>query len=239
MTRRAGHVGRTSAGQWTAAAVLLAVLPLVVAALLLMRSDGTGTSPETPAGREGSEARGASTREPREEFAEEVVMQPQYMPAATAPASTASLTALLPKPGEQSSFRITTPPTQWPSEKMYEKINGEDAVYLEAGCAGLAAMTLANPAGTETIDVYLFRMTTPQAAGTVFAAQAPDDQAADPADRPNYVALGDKAYTTYGSCYLRVGVYYLKVLVNGESKAAAEEALALARRFAANQRKQP
>lgn len=229
MAKRSRHSGRGSPVELPAAAVLLAALPAVVLALLLARGSGR-TVPASPAG-----------MEPEVPLAEEVVMQPQYAGGASArtaaPGKTADLAALLPRVPEQSPFRVSSPVKQWTAEKMHEKINGEDEVYLKAGCLGLAAMTLSNGPGTETIDLYLFEMRAPGSAEKVFAEQAPPGDAPTPADRPTYVDLGDKAYTTYGSCYLRVGRFYLKVLVNGESKGAADAAMALARKFA-EQRKE-
>jgi len=207
----------------TAAAVLLAALPAIVLGLVLAR----GGRPKPPAERGSSEP-----------VAEELIMQPQYAPGSTAAQTqsaspkTVDLTALLPKPDKQSPFSISAAAKQWTADKMHEKINGEDVVYIDAGCLGLAAMTLANASGTETIDLLLFRMTSANAAGEVFADQAPDAAAPKPADRPNYVDLGDKAYTSYGSCYLRAGEFYLKVIVTGESKTAFDTALNLARKFA-------
>jgi len=225
MTRRSGYIGRTSVRELTAAVLLLAALPVIVLGLLFAR----GTSPD------GTGDRGVPQGESQEGAAEELIMQPQYTPGgATAPGAgpeLADLTALLPRPDKQSPFRVSAAAKQWPAEQMHEKINGEDVVYLDAGCLGLGAMTLANASGTETIDLLLFQMKSANAAGEVFAAQAPDAAAPKPADRPKYVDLGDKAYTTYGSCYLRAGPFYLKVMVNGESKTAADTALNLARKF--------
>ena len=250
MTKRSGYFGRTSVRELTAAVVLLAALPAIVAGLVLTRSGGPQTLPNrTPdrdipqqgdlrqTGREISGLRRSAAPEAQEGVAEELVMQPQYsLGGAAAPGAgpeMADLTALLPTPEKQSPFRISTAAKQWPAAQMHEKINGEDVVYLDAGCLGLGAMTLANASGTESIDLYLFQMKTSDAARDVFAAQAPDAAAANPSDRPKYVDLGDKAYTTYGSCRLRTGRFYLKVLVNGESQAAADAALSLARKFAA------
>jgi len=224
MAKRSRHSGRSSRGELIAAVVLLAALPAVVVGLVLARGSVT---PVPTSG---------AAREPEGHLPEEVIMQPQYgggtSARAVTPAKTTDLIALLPAPGKPSPFRISSAGKQWPAEKMHEKINGEDMVYLEAGCLGLAAMTLSNSAGTETIDLYLFEMRTPGSAEKVFAEQAPAEDAPDVADRPNYVDLGDKAYTTYGSCCLRAGRFYLKVLVNAESKAASEAALKLARAFA-------
>ena len=220
MPERPRHPARTSPRDLAAGLALLAVLPGVVAALVLARGRGPGAP---------------SQQSRPERAAEELVMQPQYA-GGVAPVAgqgkMADLIALLPRPDKKSPYRISTPPKQWTAEKMHEKINGEDIVYLEAGCLGLAAMTLANASGTETIDLYLFQMTTPAAAAKVFAEQAPPDDAAKSAEKPRSVKLGDKAYTSYGSCYLRAGQLYLKISVNAESKAAAEQAMALARKFA-------
>ena len=232
MTRRSRHSGRSSRRELSAAVVLLAMLPAVVLALLAARDAGPQPATDTtPAADAPHDAHG---------LAEELVMQPQYARqgpgAVPAPVD---LAALLPAPAKLSPFRITSPPRQWTAEKMHEKINGEDIIYIEAGCIALAAMTLSDGPGTETIDLYLFQMRTPEAAEKVFAAQAPSDNAADEADRPKYVDLGDKAYTAYASCYLRAGAFYLKILVSGESKAAADEATALARRFALKHKDRP
>ena len=236
MTKRSGHFKRASLRELTAAVLLLAALPAIVVGLVLARGGGTRTlTDRTP-------DRNIPPRESQEGAAEELIMQPQYAPggaaATVAEPEMADLTALLPTPEKQSPFHISAAAKQWPAEKMHEKINGEDAVYLDAGCLGLGAMTLANASGMETIDLYLFQMKTPDAARDVFAAQAPDKDAAKPSDRPKYVDLGDKAYTTYGSCYLHAGRFYLKVLVNGESKSAAAAALNLARKFAAKCKEQ-
>ena len=236
MTKRPGHFGRASARELTAAVALLGALPAIVVGLVLTRGSGPQTLPDRTSDRD------VPPRESREGAAEELIMQPQYaLGGGAAPGAgpeMADLTALLPTPEKQSPFGISTAPKQWPAEQMHEKINGEDVIYLDAGCLGLGAMTLANASGMETIDLYLFQMKTPDAARDVFAAQAPDDAAPKPSDRPKYVDLGDKAYTTYGSCYLRTGRFYLKVLVNGESKAAADAALNLARKFAEKRKEQ-
>ena len=225
MAKRSRHSGRGSPVELTAAVILLAVLPAFVVGLILARGGGKTLT----ASHAGTEA--------QVHLAEEIVMQPQYAPGGASatvagPEMTPDLADLIPKPQKESPFRISSAAKQWSAEKMHEKINGEDMVYLDAGCLGLAAMTLSNSTGTETIDLYLFEMRTPGAAEKVFAAQAPPDDAQAAADRPKYVDLGDKAYTTYGSCYLRVGAFYLKVLVSAESKTAAETALGLARKFA-------
>jgi len=223
MAKRDKHSRRSSPGERVAGAVLLAALPAVALAIVLAPGAAGPGTPGEPAGEEG--------------LAEEVVMQPQFLagrPAgASSQPSSADLTALLPRPDAESPFRVAAPPKHWPAEKMYEKINGEDTVYLDAGCVGLAAMTVTNASGTETIDLYLFGMKTPAAAEEVFAQQAPDDSASDPAGRPAYVDLGDKAYTIYGSCFVRAGPLYLKIMVNAESDAAIAEAMKLAVRFTA------
>jgi len=230
MTKQSGHFKPASLRELTTAVLLLAALPAIVMGLVLARGGGTRTLPDRTPNRD------VPPRESQEGAAEELVMQPQYaLGGAASPGEgteMADLTALLPRPEKQSPFHISTAAKQWPAEKMHEKINGEDVVYLDAGCLGLGAMTLANASGMETIDLYLFQMKTPDAARDVFAAQGPDDNAPKPSDRPKYIDLGDKAYTTYGSCYLRTGRFYLKVLVNGESNAAADAALNLARKFA-------
>ena len=227
MTKGSGHDGRASPRELTVAILLLAALPAIVVGLVLARGGG----------KQRISNHNASPRESREDAAEEIIMQPQYArgpstPSPRAGAEMTDLIALLPRPEKQSPFHISAAPKQWSAEQMHEKINGEDVVYIDAGCLGLGAMTLANASGMETIDLYLFQMKTPDAARDVFTAQAPDENASKPSDRPNYIDLGDKAYTTYGSCYLHAGRFYLKVMVNGESKSAAAAAIDMARKFA-------
>lgn len=135
----------------------------------------------------------------------------------------ADLLPMLPRPQGQSPFEITTPPKQWPADRMHEKINGEDEAYLKHGCLALAAMTLTNADSAATIDIYLYQMATPAAARAIFEEQTPPDG-------PTYVDIGDKAYTSWGSCYVRAGPLYLK-LIAGDAGAAAAEALNLARQF--------
>ena len=208
----------TSAGELVIAVALLAVLPLLAAALVLTRGrDGRQTL---------AELLGADA-------AEEVVMQPQYAADGSlgdpAEGRNENLVAVLPRPDQGSPFRISTPAQYWLADKMYEKINGEDIVYLDAGCEALAAMTVSLPDDTESIDLYLFRMKTPAAAAKVLAEQAPE---AGPADLPSGLDLADEARVSYGSWYVRSGPFYLKVIVNGESPTATDTATNLASKFA-------
>ena len=151
-------------------------------------------------------------------------------PPATAPAA-ADLAALLPAPDNDSPFRILVPARHWPADKMHQKINGEDRAYLKHGCLGLAAATLSNPDSGVTLDVYLYQMTAAASAEAVFDEQAPRQDAPAPRDRPNWIDLGDKAYTSYGCCYVRAGAFYLKVIPAAETPLAQAEAMKLARQF--------
>jgi len=154
-------------------------------------------------------------------------------PAQAAPSADAlDLISRLPLPPAGSPLKVTTPPKQWPAKRMYEKIDGEDKAYLTHGCVGLAAATLTDPAEQITIDLYLYQMTTPEAAEKVFAAQAPPEDAPDPAHRPRYVDIGDRAYLSGGCCYVRAGAYYLKLIAGFETPAATQRILELARQFA-------
>ena len=152
------------------------------------------------------------------------------------PAEGLSLADLLPRPPAGAPLAIAVAPEAWPADKMYEKIDGEDRAYLKHGCLGLAAMTLRHAGTGETIDVFLYRFATPAGAEKVFAEQAPPDDAAEAADRPKYVDVGDRAYTSYGCCYLRAGPFYLKLIAGADTPAAAAATLKLARAFAAGRK---
>jgi hypothetical protein len=201
---------------WLAAAVLLAVLPGVVAAIILARGQGDPAGLPEPA-------------DQAEPLVAEVAIQPEYA-AGEPPGQFGALAALLPRPADDSTFRISTAARQWPANRMYEKIDGEDIVYLDAGCLGLAAMSLSNGSGMETIDTFLYRMVSAAAAKEVFDQQAPEADGTGAGERPKWLKLGDQAYTWYGSCYVRAGEYYLKIIVSGES-AARNQAARLARQF--------
>lgn len=217
--RRAGKLS------WLMARVLLAVLPGVVAAVILARGRSEHDDlPNPPA--------------ESEYLAEEVVMQPQYAAGGqAAPAKTETdngtetLTALLPRLQDESSYHVSTAAQEWPADSMYEKINGEDIVYLDAGCIGLAAVSFSDETGMKTLDVFLFEMTSDDAAREVFDQQMPSPNGVDGQDRFERLDLGDRAYMWYGSCYVQAGKYYLKIIVSSESQAAKERAVKLARQF--------
>jgi len=143
----------------------------------------------------------------------------------------ADLVALLPRPGEDSSFELVAPARQWPAEKMHEKIDGEDGAYLKHGCLGLGAATLERRGDGGTIDLFLYQMTTPAAAAAVFDEQAPPADAPEPRRRPTPVDVGDKAYVSYGCCYVRSGPFYLKVITSAAVPSATASAVGLARAF--------
>ncbi len=213
-----GRKPRRRLPETLAGLVLLLALPAIVVGIYRHRRRGTPAPPPEP---------------PRRRS------RPPGRTAHAAPAKTADLLALLPRPSKFSPFRITTPPQQWPADKMHEKIDGEDGAYLKHGCAGLAAMTLTEAKSGQTIDVYLYQMSTPAAAAAVFGEQAPPEQALDPADRPKQVQVGDKAYTSYGCCYVRSGAYYLKLITGTRTGTAAIEALNLGRDFAEKVKERP
>jgi len=202
---------------WLAAAVLLAVLPGVVAAIILARGQGGPAALPEPA-------------DQAQPLVVEVVMQPEYA-AGEPPGQFGALAALLPRPADDSTFRISTAAQQWPANRMYEKIDGEDKAYLKHGCTGLAAATLKHRDSGVTIEMFLYRMADGPAAEAVFNEQAPSPDAPDPRDRPEWVAIGDRAYLSYGCCYLRAGAHYLKLLAAAETPAAGGEVRRLARRF--------
>jgi hypothetical protein len=219
MQRREDNARGSSRAEAIAAVALLGALPAIALGIYLA---GRGYVPDSPSQQAGDEG-----------VAEEVAMPPQLRGRGGQAEEMADLVALLPRPEDGSAFKVSVPARQWPAGRMYEKIDGEDKVYLDAGCRGLAAMTLAKADDeTDSIDVFLYQMTSPAAAEKVFAEQAPAADAVDAADRPEYVQIGQKAYTSHGSCFLRVGEFYLKLINNGESRAAGEEVLKLARRFA-------
>jgi len=93
-------------------------------------------------------------------------------------------------------------------------------------------MTLTNPADANTLDLFLYQMAGPAAAERILAEQAPREDAPDPADRPEYVDVGDKAYLSYGCCYVRAGSFYLKIIAGSQAPGSVREVLELARRFA-------
>jgi len=119
---------------------------------------------------------------------------------------------------------------------MYEKINGEDEAYLKHGCVALAAMTLTDKASGATVDIYLYRMATPAAARAVFEEQAPPADTSQLRDRPRYVDIGDKAYTSWGCYYVRAGEFYLKLIASDQAGPSATQAARLAIRFEENVR---
>lgn len=197
------------------AGILLVVPVGVVVALFVTRTQQKreATVPPTDSG---------------QSVAEQVIMQPQYA-AASKPhrEPPKALVELLPRPDADSAYQVVTPAKQWPADRMYEKINGEDFIYLQAGCRALAAMTLGQAGGDEMLELFLFEMNDPAAAAEVFEKQKPPS---DAARSPESLELGDEGYTHYGSCYVRCGRYYLKIIVAGQSQ-AADLALELTRRF--------
>lgn len=121
--------------------------------------------------------------------------------------------ALLPDADPDSGYVRAVEPTWYPSDRLYELIDGGDMLYHQAGNVGLAYCSfefLTN--ADDTILVYLYHMNDAEAAAEVFDAQRPPDTT-------DYViqtldSLGDSAYAVLGSVYLRRGPYYLQVVAN-------------------------
>ena len=143
--------------------------------------------------------------------------------APSAPGAKAGLTALLPdsvqgqSPGVQAlaAAEAFTPAT------LSDKIDGKAEMYLAAGFAAMACrsyQTQASPPGR--VEVYLYRMKTPDAAFAVFSGQRRPGAAQSP--------LAKNGYLTENALFLTSGADYLEVIGDRTGQRPALESLAKA-----------
>ncbi len=179
-----------------ASALILLVLVGIAASLVLRQLRRSGVEP-------GAEALPSVTPEPA----------PDPIPAS----DPASLAALL--PGWQGAGTLE----RYGPDRLFEKINGQADLYLDAGFEGLEAQRLRDPRDpARSVELRLYTMTSPEAAASVRARQQrPGGEAP---------AAGVDGQCLEGACFLAHGPFYLEVIPTppGEPMAATSREAALA-----------
>ncbi|MDQ7836696.1 MAG: hypothetical protein RDU24_15055 [Humidesulfovibrio sp.] len=208
----AGRKRDISTGQRLASRAVLAVLCALAAYLLLQQprlNPAVVVSLRAPAPKAGASAPapGPAATEPGAAAPAE---------AAAPGAKPASLASLLPDavPGVKAlasaeSFNPTT---------LSDKINGKAELYLAAGFAAMACRSY--QAGPGRVELFLYRMKSPDAAFAVFSGQRRPGAAQS--------ALAKNAYFTENALFLTSGPNYLEVIGDRAGQRQALEALAKA-----------
>lgn len=137
-------------------------------------------------------------------------------PSVPVGAKPATLAGLLPEdaPGLKplAKAEAFTPAT------LSDKIDGKAELYLAAGFAGMVCRSY--QAGSAHVDVYLYRMKTPDAAFAVFSGQRRPGAAQSP--------LAKNGYLTENALFLTHGADYLEIIADRAGAKAALETLAKA-----------
>jgi len=208
----AGRKRDISTGQRLASRAVLAVLCALAAYLLLQQprlNPAVVVSLRAPAPKAG-----VSAPAPGPAAAEPAAAAPAE--AAAPGAKPATLASLLPDsvPGAKAlaaaeSFNPTT---------LSDKINGKAELYLAAGFAAMACRSY--QAGPGRVELFLYRMKSPDAAFAVFSGQRRPGAAQS--------ALAKNAYFTENALFLTSGPNYLEVIGDRAGQRQALEALAKA-----------
>ncbi|MDP3426761.1 MAG: hypothetical protein Q8S17_05230 [Humidesulfovibrio sp.] len=138
-------------------------------------------------------------------------------------AKLATLASLLPDavPGPGLNVKALAPPESFTPDTLSDKINGKAELYLAAGFAAMASrsyQTQASPPGR--VEVYLYRMKSPDAAFAVFSGQRRSGAAQSP--------LAKNGYLTENALFLTSGLDYLEVIGDRAGQRPVLEALAKA-----------
>lgn len=134
---------------------------------------------------------------------------PPQVSGAEASAPLAALDGLVP------GWRPDGPGERFGPDRLYEKINGQADLYLQAGFRQLEARRFLDPDDpSRSIELRAYAMETPAAAASVHARQRrPNGERIDPAL---------DAECSRGSCFLSHGPWYLEALPAPPSPEVAE-----------------
>jgi hypothetical protein len=107
------------------------------------------------------------------------------------------------------------------AERLHEKINGADVLYLARDVRRLDFVSYVDASDPDRyVDLYVYDMGQPANARGVYMDQRPEGA------RP--LELGDEAYEAGGSLFMLRGPYYSQILPADESSECAAAALAVA-----------
>ena len=106
---------------------------------------------------------------------------------------------------------------EYPAYRLNEKINGEDMVYLDRGCLGLAWGAYVSKADEQmSVRISIYDMADAANARSIYEyVRGPlgaDLEAVD---------IGDEAYTVLGSLFFRSGWYYVKLQGSADDPAVS------------------
>jgi hypothetical protein len=141
-------------------------------------------------------------------------------PGASAGAKPATLAALLPDQpgGAAAGLKPLVRVESFTPATLSDKIDGKAELYLAAGFAGMACRSYQS--GSAHVDVYLYRMKTPDAAFAVFSGQRRPGAAQSP--------LAKNGYLTENALFLTHGADYIEVIADRAGAKPALETLAKA-----------
>lgn len=200
----------------------LAVLALVcaIAAYLLARQPHLNPAVEVslraPAPKAGVAATGLATPAAS---ATSATPETPATPAAGG-AKQAALASLLPDAvaGPGLNVKALAPPESFTPVTLSDKIDGKAELYLAAGFAAMVCRSY--QAGPGRVEMYLYRMKSPDAAFAVFSGQRRSGAAQSP--------LAKNGYLTENALFLTSGSDYLEVIGDRAGQRPALEALAKA-----------
>ncbi len=116
-----------------------------------------------------------------------------------------------------AGWRRSRQAEEYPADRLNEKINGEDMVYLKRGCLGLAWSAYVSRADEQmSVRISIYDMADAANARSIYeyvrGAWGPELEAVD---------IGDEAYMVLGSIFFRSGRYYVKLQGSADEPAVS------------------